>query len=81
MSASIERVPRGRGYPTCAVCGRPVERVTEARDDFTQRVRITVSCHGDREHVDLTFEELNDGAGERIRFGVAFATSPRRLST
>jgi hypothetical protein len=62
----------------CARCQRPVERIVETRDDFMQRTRFTAICHGEREHVDFTDDEL--GRVDSVDMvGVAFET-PKRLT-
>lgn len=47
--------------PICDKCGRPVQHFSESRDDFMQRTRFTVRCHGERETVDVHDDELPKG--------------------
>lgn len=62
--------------PRCAVCGRPVERMTEEEDTCRDVVIFTAWCHGQRDTVKL---DAGDPRLKGITFGVAFASSPRRL--
>jgi hypothetical protein len=57
------------GWPTCATCGKPVDRVTETVDEFFGRVTYVVECHGARETVEVDLVEFERG---RVRFGEAF---------
>lgn len=61
--------------PTCAVCGKPVERFTEEENELTQCIRFTAYCHGQRERIELPAEVAM--ACKSITLGVAFA--PTRL--
>jgi len=37
-----------RARPACAICGRPVERMTEEEDSWNNEVIFTAWCHGQR---------------------------------
>lgn len=63
--------------PTCAVCGTPVERVTEEHHEdgvLKGRVSFTAFCHGDSERVTVPARHTTG-----LNFGLAFASSPRAL--
>jgi hypothetical protein len=61
--------------PTCAVCGTKVEEFTESDDHFMDRREFVAKCHGEREVVRLSADELRKG----ITFGFAFQNGTRRL--
>ena len=61
--------------PKCAVCGVPVAEMLE--DDDGSEVIFTAVCHGQRERVRLRASEAR--LIGKLDFGVAFASSPRRL--
>jgi hypothetical protein len=65
-----------RALPTCAVCRVPVENLDVFDDPFMGRVVFVVRCHGETERVVLQHAE----AGRVTALGVAFESSPRRLS-
>jgi hypothetical protein len=58
------------GWPTCAVCRRPVERVETARNVLDGTVQFTARCHGDVETATVTESDLTRANG--LCFGVAF---------
>lgn len=62
--------------PSCAVCGRPVDRMTEEEDDFVGEVVFRAYCHGQVEKIALP---MNDARLKSIAFGTAFNDVPRRL--
>lgn len=62
------------GWPTCAVCNKPVERMTRDEGPMMRKLTFVVECHGEVESVDLLASELVDAA-ERIKFTRAFASS------
>lgn len=62
--------------PTCARCGRPVDKLTEYYDEFMARVCYVAHCHGERERVDIDVELLKFLGDSGISFGVAFALPP-----
>lgn len=65
--------------PTCAICARPVERLTTEEDQHLELVRVRVYCHGDIERVDISFRDMNEA--RELRFtGIAFCSQPRRLN-
>lgn len=66
------------GWPICAVCERPVERVEHDEDALRAKLVITVYCHGDVETAEILERELVRGA-ECIKFGRAFTRSPKAL--
>jgi hypothetical protein len=66
------------GWPTCAVCNKPVERCTRTEDHVRAKLTIVVECHGDLESVDILERELVDHA-DRIKFGRAFERDARAL--
>jgi hypothetical protein len=60
--------------PTCAICKRPVERIS--RVDLMHRAAtiFVVECHGDREEVTLTAIQMVEwfGPGSTLTMGEAF---------
>lgn len=62
------------GWPTCAVCNKPVARMTRDEGPMMRKLTFVVECHGEVESVDLLASELVDAA-ERIKFTRAFASS------
>lgn len=62
----------------CGVCGRLVDRVTGEEDAFMDRMVFVASCHGERERIDVSFDELNAAPTFELR-GIAFATKVPRL--
>lgn len=72
------RVHELTSRPTCAVCGRPVERMTEEEDDFGGEVIFRAYCHG---QVDKIALPMNDACLKSISFGTAFNDVPRRLES
>lgn len=56
--------------PICDRCNKPVERMTEEHDDFCDRMIFVAECHGERERVEVTADEL--AYHESIQFGRAF---------
>lgn len=58
------------GWPTCAVCCRPVDSLTERYDPMRCEWVLTVECHGDRESVRMEDQLFEDGQG--FRTGEAF---------
>lgn len=72
--------PKAMTPPWCAVCDKRCERVEEAFDQFMRRVVFTACCHGERERVILTEEELNVLEGRvAIAAGIAFSGTRARL--
>jgi hypothetical protein len=65
--------------PTCTVCGAPVERLALEHDNFMQRLRVRVWCHGRTEHVDIPEAEL-EGAKNLSFGGRAFVDELPRLA-
>lgn len=57
--------------PRCAVCRRPVERVTTQRDMLAGETITVVECHGAREESRVRDVEIQ--GAERILMGEAFA--------
>jgi hypothetical protein len=69
------------GKPMCAVCGHPVERLTEERHPFFDRTIFTAYCHGDTETVTIDWTHDLGGRGSvDPSLGTAFANSTRRLA-
>ncbi len=66
------------GWPTCAVCGRPVERLARVEDRVRQKLTVVAECHGDVESVDIAEADLVTNA-ERIKFARAFVGAARAL--
>lgn len=66
------------GWPTCAVCGRPVERLSRTEDHVRRKLTVVAECHGDVESVDIAEAELIANA-ERIKFVRAFVGAARAL--
>ncbi len=62
--------------PKCAVCVRPVDRMTEEEDTYRDVVIFTASCHGERERIVIP---MGDERLKGISFGVAFAGAPRQI--
>lgn len=74
--APSSRVRELTARPTCAVCDRLVERMTEEERDHAGVVRFTAYCHGQSEAIEIP----DHAAGlKSISFGTAFAGGPRRL--
>lgn len=66
-----------QGWPTCALCGKPVERLAREADPVRAFLVLVAFCHGEREVVEVP-EELIEAA-DGVRLGVAFQT--RTLSS
>ncbi len=59
--------------PLCGRCGKPCDRLTEEYDPFMARVVFMAHCHGERERVVLTEEEVcAAGSVFDISTGTAF---------
>jgi hypothetical protein len=59
----------------CAICDKPVEKVSWVNDFNTNSRHITVYCHGDTDSTVLTADFLMEvGGSNRIEKGVAFQT-------
>ena len=56
--------------PRCAVCCRPVDKVTVSRNEISCRDTWTVYCHGERESVTID-EEMVMSCSD-MRMGQAF---------
>jgi hypothetical protein len=65
------------GWPTCAVCSRPVDKLTRWEDATREKLTVIAECHGETESVDIAESELIR-APDKIKFTVAFQT--KRLS-
>lgn len=60
-------------WPQCAVCKRPVYRMTQHRDDAYMQVVFIAECHGEFEEVRLSDHDMQlDWA---ISIGYAFAAA------
>ncbi len=58
------------GWPMCAVCGKPVDKV-EAHDSFERYGKLfRVFCHGDIEQHWLT--DVQAVVADQVSFGMAF---------
>jgi hypothetical protein len=61
----------------CAICDKPVDRITLSRDVAFMRTLIAVECHGDRDAMDIPetfFQHKEDVDALKASEGVAFAT-------
>lgn len=58
------------GYPTCAVCNKPVDEVQSDRCTLSGDMILTAVCHGKREVVRLTQREAL-----QITFGFRLETA------
>jgi len=58
--------------PTCAICKKPVEKITKYRDELYCRDRYIVECHGDKEVTDINDEVMHNAIS--IEVGYAFTT-------
>lgn len=54
--------------PMCAVCQRPVEKITRWNRDYNDMATFVVECHGAAEQCEISAFQLSQGA----EFGVAF---------
>ncbi len=59
-------------WPICAVCRRPVEKMTRWDDPGTQTATFTVECHGAAETTELTACQVYDAGPNGIQIGLAF---------
>ncbi len=63
--------------PICAVCQRPVERVTSGYDLATATMMFTLRCHGDVEQIVIPYRELVEACAVMLNTTwVAFASKP-----
>jgi hypothetical protein len=53
---ALAESPLAYALPPCAVCKRPVERVTQIRDPRYDHVLFVAECHGEEQAVRLTYE-------------------------
>lgn len=60
--------------PTCAICRRPVDRISCRYDIARQATIYTAYCHGDSETVYLGDVDIMLSTFDGISFGVAFGT-------
>ena len=67
-----------KARPLCAVCGHPVDRMTETYDLDRPRIRFVAYCHGETEVVTIEEEETQGRVDPSL--GTAFANSTRRLA-
>lgn len=58
------------GWPTCAVCNKPVERMEVWNDPMTFAKTYSAFCHGERQNVQITDFTLEDA--HEIKFVRAF---------
>jgi len=58
--------------PICDRCNRPVDRLIEVEDTTFDRLTFIAACHGDRERITITHEELVVMRGGSLQFGRAF---------
>lgn len=58
--------------PTCAVCGRMVDRFDVYKDPYTCRWTLVARCHGDMETVVVDVEEILAVGTNGVRYGQAF---------
>lgn len=58
------------GWPRCAICGTPVQMVESVLCPISDRIRVSVMCHGEVETEYLTVFTLMDSTG--VEFGTAF---------
>jgi len=61
----------GGDMPWCAICQKPVEKVSAAWDPLKLWTVYTAHCHGQVERCELTDQQA--ALCEGLRFGVAFA--------
>lgn len=45
---------------TCAKCGKPIEQYQIDEHPALNTQRLTVFCHGESEHMDMSFDEIDD---------------------
>ena len=64
-------------WATCAVCGRPVDRMTATRDEARRVTVFTAHCHGATETTLVTDDVMEDAGG--LAPGTAFAERPTSL--
>lgn len=69
----VEQRLLSHAWPTCAVCGTPVEKMTADRVVDRHEVIFTAHCHGATETASISYTVL-ERAG--LRPGVAFAEQP-----
>lgn len=58
--------------PMCARCNKPVDRLIEVEDETFNRLIFIAACHGDRERIIITHDELLAMGGGSLQFGRAF---------
>lgn len=66
---------RSMGFtpPMCGICLKRCERLLEEYDAFMQRVVYTAVCHGERERVVITEDEMNQVSVQlHMAMGTAF---------
>lgn len=67
------------GWPRCAKCDKPVERMFEDRDVRTGAVVISVKCHGETETVSASPETFL-APDQTVRFVEAFTGNDKQLA-
>lgn len=60
--------------PICAICDKPIDKLTEGYHPVERIRAYTAECHGDIEVVNVGDKELMDFCGAIIRPGQAFMT-------
>lgn len=65
-----ELIRGGMGWPQCAVCRKPVDKVEAMDDPLRRSRRFRLSCHGEVEEGELPDWQVLDAA--QIEFGLAF---------
>jgi len=60
-----------KGWPICAICQRPVDRVMSRRHPQRRSIVIVVECHGRYEESELSVAAIEDANSIEIR--TAFA--------
>jgi hypothetical protein len=51
---------------TCAKCGKPIGRYCIEEHPASDTRRLTVFCHGESEHMDMSFDEIDDILAGRV---------------
>lgn len=78
MSTKLPNVDWRPLWPTCALCGKPVERMDRDRDYRSAEVIFIVRCHGDVDTCRIDDMMMEDLEG-KLEPGFAFVV--RRLPT
>jgi hypothetical protein len=68
----------GMGWPQCAVCRKPVDKVESMDDPLRRSRRFRVSCHGEAEEGELSDLQMLDAV--QIEFGLAFERAALEVS-